>query len=274
MANASCESGLTAHWDSGESYQAFIGKWSRLLAPKFLGWARVPNNARVLDVGCGTGALTEAVLATGARQVMAVDPSTAFIAYASSRLVDQSHAAEFRVGDAMDLPLPDGTYDAVLSELVLNFIPDPTRALREMHRVAKQNGIVSACVWDYADGMKMLRFFWDSAAALDSAARYLDEGVRFPLCHPEPLKKLFEDAKLSDVEVGSIEIKTRFHDFEDYWSPFMGGQGPAGEYLVSLDDGNRARLREKLVAELPTGPQGGIQLGAKAWTVRGLKPQR
>ncbi len=265
------ESGLTA-WEDGEAYQAFMGRWSQLLAPKFLDWARVPTDARVLDVGCGTGALTEAVLASGAGRVTAVDPSPAFIEYSHSRLANYGHMAEFRVGDAMALPFPDESFDGVLSEFVLNFIPDPARALQEMRRVARRGGVVSVCVWDYSDGMKMLRSFWDSASALDPAARHLDQGERFPLCRPDRLRRLFEDAGLSDVEVGPIGIEMRFQDFADYWNPFLGGQGPAGEYITSLNEANRERLRAKLIAELPTGPKGEIQLAARAWAVRGLNP--
>ena len=262
---------MSASWDQGESYEEFMGKWSRLLAPKFLSWARVPSQTRVLDVGCGTGALTEAVLASGAEQVTAIDPSSAFIDHARSRLANAAHAVEFRVGDAMNLPLADESFNATLSELALNFIPDPARALQEMRRVAKTGGIVSCCVWDYADGMKMLRYFWDSAAALDAASMSLDEGVCFPLCQPRPLKRLFEDAGLSRVEVGSIEIETLFHGFSDYWNPFLGGQGPAGRYLMSLDEGSRASLRRRLRVELPTSPEGWIRLTARAWAVKGFK---
>ena len=147
-----------------------MGRWSQLLAPQFLSWARIPTGARVLDVGCGTGALTEAVLASGAKHITGVDPSPAFVAYATSRLSGQTTNVEFQVGDAVDLHFPDESFDAVVTGLVLNFIPDPAKALREMRRITKQHGIVSAYVWDYAEGMKMLRHFWDAAVALDPIA--------------------------------------------------------------------------------------------------------
>jgi SAM-dependent methyltransferase len=223
-----------------------------------------------LDVGCGTGALTEAILAQAAPSAArGVDTSAGFIDYAQAQIADRR--ATFGVADAQAIPDPDGTYDAVVSGLALNFIPQPTRAVSEMARVTRPGGIVAAYVWDYDEGMQMMRHFWDAAVALAPAARALDEGQRFSICHPESLTTLYRDAGLQEVATRAIDIPTPFRDFADYWSPFLGGQGAAPSYVASLDEGMKAAIRDRLRADLPIAPDGSISLLARAWAVWGRR---
>jgi hypothetical protein len=153
----------------------------------------------------------------------------------------------------------------------VNFVPDPGRAVAEMARVARAGATVAAYVWDYAGKMELMRYFWDTAAALDPDAAERDEGRRFPLCRPEPLAALFRGAALREVETRPIDVPTVFRDFDDYWTPFLGGQGPAPGYAMSLDEERRAALRERLRARLPIEPDGSIRLIARAWAVRGRR---
>lgn len=261
----------TDPWDSGDAYEPYVGRWSRLVAARFLDWAEVPRSGWVLDVGCGTGALAQAALAHGSAQVVGIDPSPAYAAFASSRIGGTSRV-RFVVGDAMHLPVRSGSFDAVVAGLVLNFVPNAAVAAREMTRTARPPGVVAAYVWDYAGRMELMRYFWDAAVDLDVArAGLLDEGVRFPLCHPDRLAQLFRDADLAAVEVTAIDIPTLFQDFDDYWRPFLGGQGPAPSYAVSLDERQRTRLRDRIRAKLPVNADGTISLIARAWAVRGYK---
>jgi SAM-dependent methyltransferase len=255
-------------WAVGDAYEAYVGRWSRRVAEAFLHWLDVPVDRRWLDVGCGTGALTATVLsAADPTQVIGVDTSAGFLANARTRIVDTRSA--FCAGDARSLPLPDRRFDAVVSGLALNFVPDPRRAAAECARVTSSGGVAAAYVWDYAEGMAMMRRFWDAATALDPAAAELDEGHRFPLCQPEPLRALWTDAGLGNVTVDAIEVPTVFADFDDYWRPFLGGQGPAPGYTMSLSEDRRGALRDLLRARLPSGPDGSISLTARAWAVRG-----
>jgi SAM-dependent methyltransferase len=253
---------------AGERYEPYVGRWSRLVAREFVAGLALPAGSDWLDVGCGTGALTRTIAEYAApRSVRGIDRSPEFIAYARTPGVDAR--VRFDVGDAEALPVADSTVDAAVSALVLNFLARPDVALREMQRAVRAGGIVAIYVWDYADGMQLMRRFWDAAGALDPGARQQDEGVRFPLCRPEPLRRLFTDAALDDVDVASIDVPTVFRDFDDYWSPFLGGQGPAPGYAMSLDDTRRDALRERLRSNLPTEPDGSIRLTARAWCARG-----
>ncbi len=257
-------------WASGAAYEPYVGRWSRLVAREFLQWLRVPPGCRWLDVGCGTGALTQTVLGVASpSEVVGVDPSAGFIGYAREQTQDSR--ASFVVGDAQDLPEETGTFDAVVSGLVLNFVPRQDRAASEMARIARAGGVVAAYVWDYAGEMQLTRYFWDAAAALDRNAIELDQGRRFPICKPEPLADLFRNAGLQNVETRTIDVPTNFRGFDDYWTPFLGGQGPAPKYATSLDDERRAALREYLRTHVPTDPDGSIHLIARAWAVRGTK---
>jgi SAM-dependent methyltransferase len=223
-----------------------------------------------LDVGCGTGALVDTILALSAPiEVVGIDPSPAYVAFARDRVNDPR--VEFDVGDAQALQAASATFDAVVAGLVLNFVPEPEQTLSEMARVARPGGTVAAYVWDYAEGMQMMRHFWDAAGALDSRARELDEGRRFPLCKPEPLTDLFQTTGLGKVEVRAIDVPTVFRDFDDYWSPFLGGQAPAPGYAMSLNQKGRAELRERVRASLPTNSEGEHHLIARAWAVRGVR---
>jgi SAM-dependent methyltransferase len=259
----------TDAWDSGSAYEPYVGRWSRLVAREFLGWLAVAPGRRWLDVGCGTGALVEAILAlTAPGEVLGIDPSPAYIAFARDRLNDPR--VRFDVGDARALQEASASFDAAVSGLVLNFVPEPDQAVLEMARVARPGGVVAAYVWDYADGMQLMRHFWDAAGEMDPRARELDEGRRFPLCNPEPLTNLFRRTGLEKVEVRAIDVPTVFRDFEDYWSPFLGGQGPAPGYAMSLSHERRAALRERIRAGLPTNAEGEHHLSARAWAVRGV----
>jgi SAM-dependent methyltransferase len=248
-------------WAVGQAYEPYVGRWSRRVAADFLRWLAVPPGARWLDVGCGTGAVTSTILSVAAPGgVVGVDPSAGFVAYAAAN----APAARFAVGDATALPLGDGAVDAAVSGLVLNFVPDPERAIAEMVRASR--GVVGAYVWDYAEGMGFMRAFWNAARDIDPDAP--DEGPRFPLCRPEPLRAAFASAGLRGVEVRPVDVPTPFRDFDDFWQPFLGGQGAAPAYLMSLPAAQRDAVRDRLLAALGPGP---IDLTARAWAVRGIR---
>jgi SAM-dependent methyltransferase len=258
-------------WAAGDAYEPYVGRWSRLVAREFLVWLALGPNLRWLDVGCGTGALTQTILATASPgAVVGIDPSDGFIAYAGAHTPDPR--AAFKTGDARRLPAQEGEFDAAVAGLVLNFVPEPATAVADMRRAVLPGGTIAAYVWDYAEGMQLMRHFWDAAVALDPAAQDLDEGRRFPLCRPEALRALFDGAGLEQTQVRAIDVPTVFRDFDDYWSPFLGGQGPAPTYCMALPEERRGQLRDRLKATLPTAPDGGIRLTARAFAVRGVKP--
>ena len=264
------DEGLAQHdrWSSGEAYERYVGRWSRPVARDFVAWLALGINADWLDVGCGTGALTEILLAqaTPAR-VEGIDASEAYVATARAAVVDKRVA--FRVGDAQELPFRDGEFDAAVSGLVLNFVPDGRRMVSEMRRVVKGGGTVAVYVWDYAGEMQLMRRFWDAAMVLDPGAAALDEGSRFSVTRPESLKTLFEGAGLGDVSLKAIDVPTHFRSFDDYWQPFLGGNGAAPGYCMSLSEERRAALRERLRSTLPVEPDGSIRLSARAQAVKG-----
>ena len=258
-------------WASGETYEPYVGRWSRLAAREFVAWLAEPSGGEWLDVGCGTGALTTTILDLAAPvSVTGVDPSEGYVRFARDRVQDSR--VRFEIGDARALPYEANTYDVVVSGLVLNFVPEPEQAVMEMLRVVKQGGTVAAYMWDYAGKMELMRYFWDAAVDLNPAARELDEGRRFPICKPEPLHQLWETIGLRQVEVRAIDVPTHFRDFDDYWSPFLGGQGPAPGYAISLSQERREELRELIRSRLPAEANGSIPLVARAWAVRGRKP--
>jgi SAM-dependent methyltransferase len=255
-------------WSAGSSYEEFMGRWSRRLAPRFVSWLRVPARAHWLDIGCGTGALTAAICSDAdAASVTACDPATPLVEFAGER--NRDARVSFVAAGVGSLPRHAGGYGSVTSLLALNFFPDPEAAIHEMRSVAAPRATISACVWDYADGMQCLRRFWDAAASVDAAARALDEGGRFPLCRRDALMTLFSGGGLADVRCEPIDIPTVFTSFDDYWRPFLGGTGPAPSYVASLDPERRARLARTLAAMLRTEPGGTIALTARAWAVRG-----
>jgi SAM-dependent methyltransferase len=257
------------HWQDGSAYQGYIGRWSRRVAERFVPWVDVVRGGTWVDVGCGTGVLTRTIVELASpASVVGVDPSTGFLRTARASVRDSR--VEFVEGSGGALPLLDESSDAVVSGLVLNFIPDVGAALADMRRVAKREGTVAAYVWDYGGEMQLLRRFWDAAVALDPSAAELDEAVRTPLCRPEALEQAFGAAGFDEVEVAGIEVPTVFRDFDDYWNPFLGGAGPAPGYVVSLGDDARERLRDRLFDTLPREPDGTIELIARAWAVRGI----
>jgi SAM-dependent methyltransferase len=258
-------------WASDQAYEPYVGRWSRLVAPRFLQWLPPASSSAWCDVGCGTGALAHAILATEEpTRVLGVDPSEGYRAAARRGAADLPF--DVAVGSATAIPASDGRFDRVVSALALNFVRRPDEALAEMRRVTRPGGLIGAYVWDYAEGMQLIRMFWDAAIALDPAAAELDEGARFPLCRPEPLRTLFESAGLVDVDVAPIEVPTVFADFDDLWRPFLGGQGPAPGYCASLPEDRRHALRDQLRTMLPQQPDGTIPLEARAWAVRGSVP--
>ncbi len=254
-------------WERGSLYEQYVGRWSRPVAPLFLSWLSIPAGRRWLDVGCGTGALCAAIVdRCSPSSVAGVEPSEEFLKAAQENLAGR---VEIHRGSATAIPLGDASVDVVVSGLVLNFVPDPQAALAELGRVAAKGGTIAAYVWDYAGRMELMRYFWDAAVDLNPSAAHMDEGVRFPLCRPDALEKVFGDARLEGVEVTSIDIPTPFANFDDYWQPFLGGQGPAPAYAMSLDETARTHLRDCLRERIPSTATGAISLTARAWAIHG-----
>ena len=255
-------------WSGGIAYDRFMGRWSALIAQKFLPWLAIDPSRTWLDVGCGTGSLTKLILETcRPEKIISIDSSSDFISYAQRSITHP--AVHFKVGLAQSLDVNSHTMDAVVSGLMLNFIPQPEAALSEMLRVTKPGGKIGIFLWDYAHGMQMLRYFWDAAAALDVNAHEVDEGHKFPLCREGQLDALMRAAGLKQVEETPIVIKTVFQDFNDYWQPFLGGVGPAPGYSMGLNPEDRQRLTDQLRKMLPVGEDGSISLTARAWAVKG-----
>lgn len=253
-------------WERASPYEQYVGRWSRRVAPLFLSWLGIPAGRRWLDVGCGTGALCAAIAdRCSPSSIVGVEPSEGFLKTATENLAGR---AVLQQGSATTIPLADASVDVVVSGLVLNFVPDQRAALAEMARVASEGGTIAAYVWDYGGKMELMRVFWDAAVDLDPNAAKMDEGIRFPLCRPEALEKVFAGAGLKGIEVTSLDIPTPFTNFDDYWQPFLGGQGPAPAYAMSLDETARAHLRERIRTRLPIEANGSIALTARAWACR------
>ena len=227
--------------------------------------AGVRPGMRVLDVGCGPGALAgQAAGLVGEANVAAVDPSEPFIESCRARLPD----ADVRVAPAESLPFDDDSFDAVLAQLVVPFMNDAPRGVSEMSRVARPGAVVGASVWDYAAGMRMLRAFWDAAAMVDPESAARDEGRLLRYASADELDALWSEAGLDDVETTALEVEASYDDFDDLWTPFLAGIGPAGAYAVSLEPDAQAALREQLRENLGN-PEGPFTLTAKAWCVGG-----
>lgn len=250
---------------AGDAYDRFMGRYSHKLAPRLIEFVRIEPGMRVIDVGCGPGALAERLAErVGSELVSAVDPSEQFVVACAQRVP----GADVRRADAEELPWREGAFDAALAQLVVNFMRDPHAGVAEMRRVVRPGGVVGACTWDYGDGMRMLRLFWDSAHALDPDAP--DEGRTMRFVTSEELDVLWRAVGLHDVETGSLVVETRYADFDDLWEPLTLGVGPAGSYCASLEPKPRQALRDELFVRLgsPTGP---FTLGARAWAVRGVR---
>lgn len=259
-------------FSASAGYERFMGRWSRLLAPAFIAFAGVRNGDRVLDVGTGTGSVALAIeTRMGSSEIVGVDPSEGFIAYARKNA--QSGRVRFEVGDGQALKFKDASFDGTLALLVMNFIPDHHKAIAEMRRVTRPRGVVSACVWDYNEGMQMLRFFWDEAVAQDRALEPKDER-HMKLSREGQLGELWKKAGLINVVEKPLVIDQAYASFDDYWGPFTKGAGPGGAYVVSLPEDRRqqleARMRKRLLGDRRDGA---FTLKARAWCVRGEVPK-
>jgi SAM-dependent methyltransferase len=246
---------------AAETYDGFMGRYSRLLSGQLADLASVSDGQRVLDVGCGTGALTgELVARLGPAAVAAVDPSGSFVAATRAR-----HAGvDVRRAPAERLPFPDGAFDAALAQLVVHFMKDPVAGLTEMARVTRRDGVVAACVWDHGGSMGPLRLFWDAARALDPD---VDDESHLPGTGTGQLAELFGAAGLREIEATALSVRLEHPTFSAWWEPFTRGVGPAGAYLASLDADRRRALRDDCRRRVPSEP---FLITAVAWAARGL----
>lgn len=258
-------------WTSGAAYELWMGRWSQLLADEFLKWLSVPAAARWLDVCCGSGIVSQAIVERcSPASVLGIDASPGQIAFARQH---RAHPKlSFEVADAMALPFDDATIDVAVCGLGLNFIPQPERALGEMSRLTRSGGTVAVYVWDYAQGARFLREFWDAATAVDPEAAAFDQARRFPFCTPDGLRSLFQHAELEQPVVHGLQVVHRFESFDDYWQPFSTAQGSAPNYLATRDNQTRIAIREHLRISLPMQRDGTITLPARAWAIRAQRP--
>lgn len=270
MKNTGYKKVASDSWKSAGSYEEFMGRWSHSVAERFLKWLNIEPRLRWLEIGCGTGALTRAILtAADPTTITAIDPSEAYIAYCRARTSDKR--ALFKEGEIASIGSDTEQYDVIVSSLVLNFLPEPVESLALMGQAICRGGIIAAYVWDYSEGMQFLRYFWDAVVELDPRQASLHEGVRFGICKADALKRLFSSAGFGEIEMTAIDIPTPFRDFDDFWQPFTSGQGPAGSYCASLNDHQLKALKEILRVKVPSENDGSIALLARAWAIRGRK---
>ncbi|HET9056189.1 MAG TPA: class I SAM-dependent methyltransferase [Chitinophagaceae bacterium] len=255
-------------WKNGDSYEYFMGRWSALMAIKFIQWLNISPNKNWLDVGCGTGALSEVIEKyTNPSNLSGIDSSTGFIEKAKQRI---SMNQDFKVGNVENLPFDNQKFDVVVSGLALNFFPSIENALLELKRVTKPKGVIAAYVWDYAEKMEFLRYFWNVASQIDPSSKNLDEGIRFTICNSENLIQEFIKIGLIEVESSFLDIETVFENFDDYWNPFLGGQGPAPSFLYSLSKKTQIELKDKIRERIYFEPDGSIKLIARALVIKGF----
>jgi SAM-dependent methyltransferase len=259
--------GINDEWNDGDPYEYFMGRWSSLMSIEFLKWLNMPSNLNWLDIGCGTGALSEAIEQNYLPyKISGIDPSQGFIEKIKQRI---SSNCEFRVGNVEKLPFENESFEVIVSGLALNFFPNLERALSELKRVSKSNGVIAAFVWDYSGRMDFLRSFWDAAYQIDPKSRELDEGLRFPICNSDNLINVFENANLKEVKCVKLDIDTVFKDFDDYWNPFLGLQGPAPSYLASLSHVLQEDLKNNIKERLQFESDGSIRLLGRSIAIRG-----
>lgn len=241
------------------AYGQFMGRYAEPLATEFLTFAGVQRGQRVLDVGCGPGALTSLLVTRlGAGNVAALDPSPPFVAAAAARC----HGADVRRGVAEDLPFPTDSFDAALAQLVVHFMRDPVKGLGEMGRVTRPGGTVAACVWDLAGGTAPLSPFWSAVRELDPHA---EDESGLPGTREGHLKELCAKAGLAVQEEARLTVSVPYESFSEWWEPYTLGVGPAGDYVARLDERRRARLRARCEELFPDGP---FAVDATAWAVR------
>jgi ubiquinone/menaquinone biosynthesis C-methylase UbiE len=245
---------------SGDAYDRFMGRYSVELAPAFADFAGVERGQAVLDVGCGSGVLTEELARrVGGDHVAGIDPAPLLDA-ASARVAE----SDLRTGVAEALPWRDGSFDAALAQLVIHFMEDPAAGVTEMRRVVRSGGVVAACSWDFANGMEMLREYWEAVRALDTEV----SGETRSFGDRDELEALWLERRLDDVEVAALEVSTRYAHFDELWETFLLGVGPAGDYVTSLPERERSALRAEYHRRLGE-PSGAFELRARSWAVRG-----
>jgi SAM-dependent methyltransferase len=251
---------------SADAYDRFVGRYSPNLSRELIAAAGIRRGQAVLDVGCGPGPLTSSLAAlVGADLVSAVDPSEPFAQACRERVP----GADVRVAPAEELPFGDDSFDATLSQLVVNFLEDAPRGLAEMRRVTRPDGVVAGCTWDYAGEMTMLRGFWDAVRALDPERGAADEGLTMRYAGPDSLGELWRGAGLRDAQVSELVAEASYEDFDDLWEPFLAGIGPAGAHAASLDADAQSRLRDEFHERLGS-PDGPFTLSARAWCAVGF----
>ncbi|HYL78994.1 MAG TPA: methyltransferase domain-containing protein [Bryobacteraceae bacterium] len=254
-------------WNDAAAYESYVGQWSRIIAPMFVQWLSPPPNLKWLDVACGTGALTSAILNSAhPAAIDAIDRSPAYLNYAREHVPDPR--AHFQLGTADELPYPASSFDLAVSGLILNFI-DADRALAEQCRVAKPSATIAAYIWDYAGAYDYARFFWDAAAAVDPAATEYDPKRRFVLHHADGLRQLFTNHALADVDTTFLDAQASFPNFDSYWQALDARQGSMAEYLSAIGEETRAAIRRNLAAQVQREENAPVRLRLRAIAVKG-----
>jgi SAM-dependent methyltransferase len=265
--------GSTYFANDGAAYELFLGRWTRQLAERLLDFAQFSADGALLDVGTGTGSLAFAMAQRWpARRIVGIDIAEPYVAYARSK----SHRGSptFETGDAAKLPYDDASFGGTAAQLVLNFVPDPAMAVREMRRVTAAGGTVAAAIWDFRGGLVFQRLFWDTAAGIDpQAGAARDRLFSAPLALPGGLPNLFAQAGFAQIARGSITVRMDYADFSDYWEPLCGGQGPFGSYVAGLSGDLRERIKDAVKSAYCSGASDGERsLTATAWAVRATVP--
>jgi SAM-dependent methyltransferase len=254
-------------WNYAVGYERYVGHWSRAIAPRFVDWLALPSGLRWLDVACGTGALSSAILAScDPKEVVGIDSSAQYVASAQESFRDDPRV-QFVVGDASVLAFPSTRFDVSVSGLALNFVAFD-RVLAEQYRVVRPRGMIAAYVWDYAGEYEFARRFWDAALTIDPRAGTYDPSRKATICHERNLREALLAAGCTGVETCAFDHSGEFPSREAYWHAFDGRQGSTSEYLSQLTDEQRLRLRATLLSTM--NPHGPVKLRIRALAVKGI----